>query len=161
MDDDGLVALATRARNVSVRLGVRSENRDDAIQESLKRLIAKEQRDGRIANDHRLAYFLRIFRNVGIEMSVRNARARELTQDLAEAFSPNANEDPAVHLERQQELGRVRKLLSRMPPLRRAIVIARALGESAEDVASELRLSVDLVNKVRSRFRAELRQGRP
>ncbi|QIL91643.1 RNA polymerase sigma factor [Microbulbifer harenosus] len=121
----------------------------DLYQESITRVL-EQAREQRINNP--VAYAIRIARNLIINRGPV-AHAEE-TEMVCPGPSPEENTS------RQQQLQEILTILETMPALRREVFIRRRLdGESREEIARALGISVEAVKKHISRALADIQRA--
>ncbi|MFN7129504.1 MAG: RNA polymerase sigma factor [Brevundimonas sp.] len=128
---------------------------EDVAQEAILRVLSRA-RVALITDP--LSYAMRAARNIVIDRARRSANMA--LDDLGEAETPiDGGATPLESLEMNERLRLCQQALDAMPPLRREVFIRRRAGEeSYERIASEMRMSVEAVQKHYSRAAQTLRK---
>lgn len=123
---------------------------EDLFQEMLLRLL---QRAGRTPLLDPLAYAFRVLDNL------MRDRRRKPAFDMLDEAQACAQPGPGAVLEGRQMAEAFSRAIDAMPRLRRDVYLRRRLDEQAyEDIANDLRLSVEAVQKHYSRAALTLRK---
>ncbi|MEC7825117.1 MAG: sigma-70 family RNA polymerase sigma factor [Pseudomonadota bacterium] len=119
----------------------------DIYQESILRVLEQSRRH-RI--DNPLAYAIRVARNL------LSARGHKEDSDDIDSIACSRYA-PADHVEHAQTCAQLSDVLENMPPLRKKVFILRRVeGESRQQIARQLDISVDAVSKHLSRAMADV-----
>ena len=138
--------IAARVRN--------PQEVEDLLQETLLRsLRILKQRE----IDNPPAYAMQVAKSVLVEFWQR--RTRDTAEELTEALHPTVS-SPEVTEEGMRKLQAMVDILETLPPLRREVFSRRRMeGQSREEIARELGLSVEAVKKHINRALVDLSLG--
>lgn len=126
-----------------------AEEAADIYQESIVRVLEQSRRH---TIDNPLAYAIRIARNL---LSMRSTQ-----QDSDDIDSiACSRHTPEALAEQTQKCAQLTAVLNTMPPLRKKVFLLRRLeGETRQQIAKQLGISVDAVSKHLSRAMADVQQ---
>ncbi len=135
-----------------VRLGVREEM-DDVVQDVFAKLADLDQLPERLppGEGRNRSYLFAVANHLVVDMErSRDVQRRYLAKRQLEAQGDDGSCDatPEVITLAQQELDRVKQVITRLPPLwRQAFILNRFKHKSYREVANEMGISVKTVEK--------------
>ncbi len=119
----------------------------DIYQESIVRVLEQSRRH-RIENP--LAYAIRVARNL-LSARISNDNDEDIDSIACSRYAP------ADHVEHAQTCAQLSQVLETMPPLRKKVFILRRVeGETRQQIAKQLDISVEAVSKHLSRAMADV-----
>ncbi|MFC6199405.1 RNA polymerase sigma factor [Ponticaulis profundi] len=131
-------------------------DRDDIVQETLARIIARMS-DGALAEAEHEPYAFRVASNLIVDGYRRGAKGFVGLSDTLVADTPGP--DQITHAKR--ELESVQQVIQGMPKLRRQVfVLARVEGKSQAEISERLGISQKAIEKHITRALAELVKAR-
>jgi RNA polymerase sigma-70 factor (ECF subfamily) len=155
---------ATFVARLLARLGLPSDELDDAVQEVF---LVVHRHGGYLPGPATPAgYLASIAVRVAASRRRRGRRSRERASTVAPDEMSSGASDPARSCEAREELAVVQDALDRLDPdLRTTLVLAELEGESCKDIAAMMRIPVGTVywrlHRARKTFRTALGAGAP